>query len=70
MPTSLLKFKLPEETQEMQTALAGGELLSSLEEIGRHLRQVLKYGDPPDDVRKALEEVRSLLPFELMERLS
>ena len=64
-----LSFRLPEETQEHMAALKAGELVGALREVDQHLRKALKYGDHSDEVRAALQEVRDLLPHELMSML-
>lgn len=56
-----LTFDLPEEQGEHIAALRGGEAISMLAEIDRHCRQTLKHGEPSEETRKALEEIRAMI---------
>jgi len=67
MPRVTLTFDLPEEAAEFRMAIEAAEYQSALEDIERLCRNVRKYGEPSDDVRAVLEQVRSLIPATLYE---
>lgn len=56
---AILEFSLPEEMTEHQTAIDGHKWCLVVEGTLRDLRSQIKYQDLPDDVRAALEGVRS-----------
>jgi hypothetical protein len=70
MAHALLKFDLadPDDAREHRYALAGREALIALEAIEQHLRGRLKHGEPTD-ARRELEEIRSTIPYELVNLL-
>jgi hypothetical protein len=65
-----LRFDLSDEddAREHRYALAGREALIALEQIDQHCRGRLKHGEPTD-ARKELEEIRSTIPYELVNLL-
>ena len=65
-----LRFDLSDEddAREHRYALAGREALLALEAIEQHLRGRLKHGEPTD-ARRELEEIRSTIPYELLNLL-
>jgi hypothetical protein len=65
-----LRFDLSDtdDALEHRYALAGREALLALEAIEQHIRGRLKHGEPTD-ARKELEEIRSTLPYELLNLL-
>lgn len=71
MAHATLRFDLsdPDDEREHRYALAGKDALIALEEIQKDIRSKLKYGDLPPQARTALEEVRELIPYELVELL-
>lgn len=69
MPLCTLEFDLPEEQQELDRALSADEALAALSEIGRFVREKLKYAEISPETKAALEEVRLLVPHELLERV-
>jgi hypothetical protein len=70
MAHALLKFDLsdPDDEREHRYALAGREALIALEAIEQHIRGRLKHGEPTD-ARRELEEIRSTIPYELLNLL-
>ena len=70
MPTATLRFDLsdPDDEQAHRWALAGRDALIALEAIDQHCRGRLKHGEPTD-ARKELEEIRSTIPYELVNLL-
>jgi hypothetical protein len=70
MAHALLKFDLadPDDEREHRYALAGREALIALEAIEQHCRGRLKHGEPTD-ARRELEDIRSAIPYELLNLL-
>lgn len=60
-PRATLTFYLPENQYEFDLAINAGKYHSVLSDVGNHLRNKLKHGDPPEIVRDALQEVYDLL---------
>jgi hypothetical protein len=67
MPTATLRFRLPDEDVEHRAALQGREAKSTLWDIDQRCRSLLKHGDPSDETRRLAEEIRGLIPYELLE---
>jgi hypothetical protein len=65
-----LRFDLsnPDDEQAHRWALAGRDALIALEAIDQHCSGRLKHGEPTD-ARKELEEIRSTIPYELVNLL-
>jgi hypothetical protein len=65
-----LRFDLSDEddAREHRYALAGREALIALEAIDQHIRGRLKHGEPVD-AKAELEEIRSTIPYELVNLL-
>jgi len=70
MPIATLRFDLsdPDDEQAHRWALAGRDALIALEAIDQHCRGRLKHGEPTD-ARRELEEIRSAIPYELLNLL-
>ncbi len=70
MAHATLRYDLsdPDDAREHRYALAGREALIALEAIEQHIRGRLKHGEPTD-ARRELEEIRSAIPYELMNLL-
>lgn len=64
---AILRFDLPDEQGEFDAAIRGREALSILWDIDNHCRSTLKYGDVGDEAAAVLEEVRRLIPQELLD---
>jgi len=62
-----LNFSLPEDASEFNAALCGGRALSALWSIAQHLRSTEKYGEPSDETEKLIDELRDLIPDDLLE---
>lgn len=67
MPTATLTFKLPEEGSEHRLAIRAGEMSSALWEIAQKIRARLKYESPSKAESDTLEELRSMIPFDIIE---
>jgi hypothetical protein len=66
-PIATLRFRLPEEQGEFDAARLGQAALSALWEIDQRLRSLIKHGEPSDETRRLAEEIRAMLPAELLE---
>jgi hypothetical protein len=71
MAHALLKFDLadPDDAREHRYALAGREALIALELIDNRCRSALKHGEPSEETTTILEEIRSTIPYELLNLL-
>ena len=59
-----------DDEREHRYALAGREALLALEEIEQAIRSKLKHGEPSEETRAVLEEIRTLIPCELTQLLT
>jgi hypothetical protein len=62
-----LTFDLPEERGEFDAALLGRKALSVLWEIDQRLRSLVKHGEPSLEARQLAEEIREMIPGELLD---
>lgn len=60
MPIHSIRFKIPEENEELNTVMHASEYYSALWEIDQYCRGILKHGDGKEDLEKTLEHIRSL----------
>lgn len=67
MPTITLRYTLPDEQAEFDAARLGAEARSILWDIDQRLRSVLKYGEPSDEARRLAEEIRGMIPGEMLD---
>jgi len=67
MPTVTLRFTLPDEQGEYDAARLGSEALSTLWAIDQHCRERLKYGEPTPEERRLAEQIREMIPHELLD---
>lgn len=67
MPIATLRFTLPDEDAEHRAALQGPEAKSTLWHIDQRCRSLLKHGDPSEETRRLAEEIRGLIPYDLLE---
>ena len=56
---AILEFNLPEEASEFRRATEGAEWYALCEDFDRYLEGLVKYGDNPQKVQKAFEEIRT-----------
>jgi hypothetical protein len=63
-----LTFSLPEEQSEFDAARLGREALTTLWEIDQGCRSLIKHGTPGDEARRLAEEIRAMIPGELLEK--
>ena len=67
MPIATLRFRLPDEDAEHRAAIQGREAKSTLWEIDHRCRRLLKHGAPTPAERLLAEEIRGMIPYELLE---
>jgi hypothetical protein len=61
MPYVILRFRLPDEQSEWIAAMQGRAAKSTICEVDQHCRNILKHGEPSEETRRHLEEIRELL---------
>lgn len=67
MPTVTLRYRLPEEQAEYDAARLGSEAMQVLWQIDQRCRSLLKHGEPSGETRQLAEEIRGLIPAELLD---
>jgi hypothetical protein len=66
-PVATLRFTLPDEQGDYDAARLGSKALLTLWEIDQKCRSLLKHGDPTPEERKLAEEIRGMIPGEMLE---
>jgi hypothetical protein len=61
MPHVIIRFRLPDEQPELNAAMQGREAKGMIWSVDQYCRNILKHGEPSDDVRKHLEWIRDML---------
>jgi glutamate-1-semialdehyde aminotransferase len=67
MPHVIIRFRLPDEQADYNTAMQGALAKSALWEIDQACRSLLKYGEPTEAEAAIAERIRALIPSELIE---
>lgn len=67
MPIATLRFSLPDEEHEFRTAQQGQAAKAALWDIDQRLRSLLKHGEPTDEEARLAEEIRGMIPYELLD---
>lgn len=67
MPSATLRFNLPEEESEFLDAQQGRQAKAALWDIDQNLRSLMKHGEPTPEERRLAEEIRNMIPYELLE---
>jgi len=62
-----LRFSLPDEQGDFDAALAGRKALIALWEIDQRCRGLLKHGEPTGETRELAEQIRQMIPAELLD---
>jgi hypothetical protein len=62
-----LSFNLPDEQGEFDAARLGHKALTTLWDIDQRCRSLLKHGDPSDETARLAEEIRGMIPGEMLE---
>jgi hypothetical protein len=66
-PVATLRFNLPDEQGDYDAARLGSKALLVLWEIDQKCRSLLKHGHPTPDAARLAEEIRGMIPGELLE---
>ena len=64
---AVLEFDLPGDQAAFDAARLGREALATLWEIDQHCRGLLKHGEPTDEQRVLAEQIRAMIPGEMLE---
>lgn len=67
MPRAILVYRLPEEQTEYEAATTGSRARAALWDIDQRLRAVIKYGEPTDAEARLAEEIRGMIPGDLLD---
>lgn len=67
MPTVTIRYTLPDEQAEYDAARQGAEAKSVLWDIDQRLRSLLKHGEPGKEAARLAEEIRDMIPPELLD---
>ena len=67
MPTVTLRYRLPDEQAEYDAARLGADARATLMDIDQRLRSLCKYGEPTAEERRLAEEIRAMIPGELLD---
>jgi hypothetical protein len=62
-----LSFNLPDEQGEFDAARLGSKALAALWDIDQRCRSLLKHGDPSEETARLAEEIRGMIPGEMLE---
>ena len=67
MPTVTIRYRLPDEQAEYDAARQGMEAKQTLWQIDQRCRGLCKHGEPTAEERRLAEEIRAMIPGELLE---
>jgi hypothetical protein len=67
MPIATLRYTLPDEQGEFDAARLGSEAMQVLWQIDQHCRSLCKHGEPTAEERRLAEEIRAMIPGELVD---
>jgi len=67
MPTVTIRYRLPEEQAEYDAARLGSEAMQVLWQIDQTCRSLLKHGTPTPEERRLAEEIRGMIPGEMLD---
>ena len=62
-----LRYSLPDEQAEFDAARLGSEAMQVLWQIDQKLRSLLEHGEPSGETGQLAEEIRRMIPLELIE---
>jgi hypothetical protein len=62
-----LEFDLPDEQGDFDAARLGHKALTTLWDIDQRCRSLLKHGSPTDEEARLAEEIRGMIPGELLD---
>jgi hypothetical protein len=66
-PVATLRYRLPDEQGDYDAARLGSQALLALWEIDEKCRSLLKHGDPTPEAARLAEEIRGMIPGEMLE---
>lgn len=61
MPHVIVRFRLPDEQTVYNAAMQGAAAKSTIWSVDQHCRNILKHGEPSEETRRHLEEIRELI---------
>ena len=67
MPTITVRYTLPDEQADYESARLGSKMASVLRDIDQRLRGLLKHGEPSSETGQLAEEIRRMIPAECLE---
>jgi hypothetical protein len=67
MPVVTIRYSLPDEQGEYDAARLGSEAMQVLWQIDQTCRSLLKHGSPTAEERRLAEEIRAMIPGELLD---
>jgi len=67
MPTVTIRYRLPDEQAEYDSARLGSEARQVLWQIDQHCRSLCKHGQPTAEERRFAEQIRAMIPGEMLE---
>jgi hypothetical protein len=67
MPTVTIRYTLPDEQSEYDSARLGSEARQVLWQIDQHCRSLCKHGDPTAEERRLAEQIREMIPAEMLD---
>jgi hypothetical protein len=60
-PVATLRFTLPDEQTEFNAAMQGRDAKGAIWSVDQYCRNILKHGEPSEETRRHLEEIREML---------
>jgi len=61
MPHVIIRFRLPEEQPEFDAAMQGRDAKAVIWAVDQHCRSILKHGEPSEETRQQIEQIREML---------
>lgn len=61
MPHVIIRYRLPDEQAELNAAMQGQAAKSTIWDVDQYCRNLLKHGEPSEETRRHLEEIREML---------
>jgi len=62
-----LSFNLPDDQGDFDAARLGSKALAALWDIDQRCRSLLKHGDPSEQTARLAEEIRGMIPGEMLD---
>jgi hypothetical protein len=61
MPHVIIRFRLPEDQGDFDAAMQGADAKATIWRVDQYCRSILKHGEPSEETRRHLEEIREML---------